>query len=63
MDVTHPLDKIELNSWHGLKSYYDVLDHASFKGGDMTIKAGKDEIVLVGITQDEIASGDFTFGN
>ena len=53
MDFTHPLDKIELNSWHGLKSYDDVLDHASFEGGDMTIRAGKDEI----------ASGDFVFGN
>jgi len=63
MDFTHGIDKIVFDPWHGIATYQEVLDHASFKGGDVTIKAGKDEIVLVGITQDEIASDDFTFGN
>ncbi|MGV3551136.1 calcium-binding protein [Rhizobium sp.] len=61
MDFTHAADAIVLDGWNKIRSYDDVLEHASFKGGDMTITAGKDQIILVGIDRDGIGSGDFLF--
>lgn len=61
MDFVAGVDQIEFRGWHKIDSYDDVLDHASFKGGDMTITAGKDQIVIVGLDRDNAQSGDFLF--
>jgi len=63
MDFVPSVDEIVFDRWHTFTSYDDVIAHTSFKGGDMTITVGKDQIVLVGIDQQQISPSDFVFSN
>lgn len=60
-DFEHASDELYLGSWHKLASFDDVMDHAKFKGGDMTISFGKDQIILLGVAKGELDDGDFNF--
>ncbi|MGV3549444.1 hypothetical protein [Rhizobium sp.] len=62
-DFLFHTDIIDLTGWKAIANFEDLRseDHMEEKDGNVIFFAGKDRLTLIGVTSDDILSGDFRF--
>lgn len=61
-DFTHLTDQVDISDWAAIKNYSDLTKHhLTFTDDGALIKAGADELLLVGIDKTELSKADFIF--
>lgn len=56
------VDEINLYRWKAVTDFDDLLDnHAFDKGGNVEFRAGKDKLILLGVSKDDLVETDFNF--
>lgn len=60
-DFDAGIDKIDVTKWHGIDNFQDVKQHMTESGGDVHIKLGSDELILLDTHKSDLHAGDFFF--
>jgi hypothetical protein len=61
MDYDDTMDIIDLSDWNAITSLSDLKSHhAHNQGSDVIIEAGGDSLLIKGVHESDLDTGDFT---